>query len=594
MKLRRLRIVALFSLSIAAAVNAQQATQGGPPPGGRQGGPPPGQFPGAPPRDARTPAQTGTAVIRGRVFAADTGRPLRRARITVSPGDVGAPGGPPGDNKTMSTSVDGRYEIKDLPAGRYTMSVQRSGYLQLRYGQRRPFEQGKPLQIADKQVLENIDFTLPRMSLITGRVFDEAGEPIAQVQMFAMRSVFFEGRRRLVPVAGGPTAQTDDAGQYRLLGLAPGSYFVSANMRETWTVAEGGIEAVMGYAPTYFPGTTGVTDARRVTVGVGQEASNTDLALVPGRAANVSGTAVDSLGRPLAGRQVGLRQSWRGPGFGLFFGGQGSPIAADGTFTIRNLSPGEYTLQVQATADINGTSVQESANVPIVMNGVNVDNLAISTSTGWSIAGQVTTESGEPPKIPRDRTRVVARPLNGDQGGPGGANNPDNGRLKDDWTFTVASLFGPSRLRVNLPDDWAVKAILQNGRDVSDAPLEMRNGETLSNLQIVVTDKVNIVSGQLTDAKGAPATDGTIIVFATDADRWAEDSRFVRSARPDQEGKYQIRGLPPGEYLAVAIDYVEEGMWNDPEYLESVRRHGQRLKLGENGTQAVALKLVMP
>ena len=339
-----------------------------------------------------------------------------------------------------------------------------------------------PLQIADKQVLENIDFSLPRMSLITGRVFDEAGEPIAQVQMFAMRSVFYEGRRRLVPVAGGPTAQSDDAGQYRLLGLAPGSYFVSASMRETWTVTEGGTEQVMGYAPTYFPGTTGITDARRVTVGVGQEASNTDMALVPGRAANISGTAVDSLGRPLAGRQVGLRQSWRGPGFGLFFGGIGSPVAADGTFTIRNLSPGEYSLQVQAAADINGTSVQESATVPIAMNGVNIDNLAISTSTGWSIAGQLTTESGEPPKIPRDRTRVVARPLNGDlAGGPGGPNTPDSGRLKDDWTFTVTSLAGPTRLRVNLPDDWAVKAILQTGATCRTRRSEMRNGETLSN-----------------------------------------------------------------------------------------------------------------
>ena len=131
MKFTRLQIVALIALSIAAALNAQQAIQGGPPPGGRQGGPP---LPGAPPRDARTPAQTGTAVIRGRVFAADTGRPLRRARITVSPGDIGAPGGPPGDNRTMSTSVDGRYEIKDLPAGRYIMSVQRSGHLSNRCG----------------------------------------------------------------------------------------------------------------------------------------------------------------------------------------------------------------------------------------------------------------------------------------------------------------------------------------------------------------------------------------------------------------------------------------------------------------------------
>jgi hypothetical protein len=196
-------------------------------------------------------------------------------------------------------------------------------------------------------------------------VFDEAGEPIAQVRMFAMRSVYFEGRRRLVPVAGGPVAQTDDTGQYRLLGLAPGSYFINADMRETWTVSEGGVEQVMGYAPTYFPGTTSISDARRVTVGVGQEASNIDFALIPGRAASVSGTVVDSLGRPAASRQVSLGQSWRGPSFGMvMMGGGGSTTAADGTFTIRNLSPGDYFLQARTTTDVNGVNVQESASAP--------------------------------------------------------------------------------------------------------------------------------------------------------------------------------------------------------------------------------------
>ena len=71
-------------------------------------------------------------------------------------------------------------------------------------------------------------------------------------------------------------------------------------------------------------------------------------------------------------------------------------------------------------------------------------------------------------------------------------------------------------------------------------------------------------------------------------------SRFVRSARPDQQGTFQIKGLPPGDYLAVAMDYVEDGSWNDPEYLESIRRYGQRIRLAESGTQTVALRLVSP
>ena len=191
--------------------------------------------------------------------------------------------------------------------------------------------------------MDNVDFTLPRMSLITGRVFDETGDPISGVRVFAMRSVYFEGKRRLVPAANGPLTTTDDAGQYRILGLAPGNYFVMADLRETWTVTEGDTEQVMGYAPTYFPGTAGVADARRVTVGIGQEASNTDFALIPGRAVSVSGTAVDSQGRPLVGRQMNLAQEWRGPGFGMMFqNGSGATVAADGTFTMKSVAPGPY------------------------------------------------------------------------------------------------------------------------------------------------------------------------------------------------------------------------------------------------------------
>ena len=105
------------------------------------------------------------------------------------------------------------------------------------------------------------------------------------------KAQFFEGRRRLLPVPGGPPIQTDDAGQYRLVGLTPGSYFVRAQTRETWTVTDGDIDVVMGYVPTFYPGTTTAANARRVPLAVGQEATNIDLALVPGRAITLSGSA---------------------------------------------------------------------------------------------------------------------------------------------------------------------------------------------------------------------------------------------------------------------------------------------------------------
>jgi protocatechuate 3,4-dioxygenase beta subunit len=544
-----------------------------------------GQSPGQGPARDRTPAQTGTAVIRGRIFAADNGRPLRRARITLSAPELGS------ENRTTSTNPEGRYEVKDLPAGRYSMTVARSGYLTLRYGQRRPLEQGKPLQILDKQLVDNVDFSLPRMSVITGRITDEVGEPISGVQVWAMRSTYFEGRRKLVPVGN---IMSDDSGQYRILGLVPGTYYVMATIRETWTVTDGGVEQVMGYAPTYFPGSTSVSDARRVTVAVGQEASSTDFSLIPGRAAKVSGTAVDSRGRPLGGQSVSVNQEFRGPNSMMMFGGSGATVAADGTFTIKNLAPGEYKLMVRTETEgkIPMQQVQEASAVPIVVSGIDIDNVTLVTSAGWSASGQVVDDHGGAPNIPRDRIRIAARPLNGDTDPRMGFGKPDSGRVKDDGMFAVSNVFGPARIRVTLPDGWMVKAVMHDGRDVADTLIDMKSGEELSGLQVIVTNNVTTVTGQLTDDKGAPITDGTVIVFADEVDKWSEDSRFVRSARPDQQGQYQIKGLPPGEYLAVAVDYVQEGMWNDPDYLESLRRYSQKFTLLDGTSQAVALKLV--
>src|SRR5204862_7196370 len=119
-------------------------------------------------------------------------------------------------------------------------------------------------------------------------------------------------------------------------------------------------------------------------------------------------------------------------------------------------------------------------------------------------------------------------------------------------------------------------------------------GNDLSGVQVVLTSKITSLSGVLADSKGAPLTDGTVIVFAEDASKWAEESRWIKSVRPDQQGRYQIKGLPPGEYLAVAVDYVEDGLWNDPEYLESIRRHGQRITLSDAESRTLSLKLVTP
>jgi len=590
--MRRAHVLLPAALLLISAVAAAQPP--GPPPPGAPPGPPRGVAP-----RERAPGQSGTAIIRGRVVSAETGKPLRRARIMAAAPELG------GEPRTTSTGMDGRYELTDLPAGRYTLRVSRSGYLQLMYGQRRPLEQGKPLQIADKQTIDDIDFALPRSGVIRGQIIDELSEPVADVPVFAMRSMYWQGRRRTVP-AGGFT-RTDDGGEFRIVGLAPGTYYVMANLRETWTVVENGEQRTMGYAPTYFPGTASLTDARRVPVGIGQDAVNVNFALMPGRAASISGTATDSIGRPLVSRPVNVLQEIAGPMGGLMMGAGTSITAADGTFVLKNISPGQYKLR--AVALVEGktpqSSVQETATLPIAIDGVDITGISLITSSGWSISGRVVTDNGGVPDGPRDRFRLAARVVDVDTspipgaGLPppppgGGPTIPDSGRVREDWSFTVTNAYGASRLIASLPDGWILKSVLHDGRDITDAAVEMKGGEELSGVQVIVSDRGAAVTGVLADEKGAPVADGTVLVFAGDASRWWEDSRWIRAVRPDQRGRYEIRGLPAGEYLAVAVSYVEDGMWNDPEYLESLRRYAQKLTLNEGDAQSPLLKPITP
>src|SRR5207237_5054996 len=164
----RLCVVALArGCSAASAQNAGFGTSQLPPPGALP-------MPQRPPRD--TSAKTGTARLRGHVVAADTGQPLRKAQVRAISAELR-------ENRMATTDAAGAYELKDLPAGRYMLSASKGSFVGLSYGQLRPFEPGKPLEIADAQTADKIDFSLPRGSVITGRIVDEFGEPIADVQV---------------------------------------------------------------------------------------------------------------------------------------------------------------------------------------------------------------------------------------------------------------------------------------------------------------------------------------------------------------------------------------------------------------------------
>src|SRR5204863_3182580 len=124
------------------------------------------------PRDSMA-QPTGTAVLRGRIVGGEGGGPLRHAVVRLSGIDMR-------EGKMAMTDEQGKWEIHDLPAGRFNLSASKAGYVSLDYGQRRPFEQGRPIELADGQVVDNVNFNLPRGSVIAGRINDEYGDPVAE------------------------------------------------------------------------------------------------------------------------------------------------------------------------------------------------------------------------------------------------------------------------------------------------------------------------------------------------------------------------------------------------------------------------------
>src|SRR5262245_39154352 len=107
----------------------------------------PPQVPRLPQSQAQTAAPPGTATLRGHVFAADTGQPLRKAQVRIMASDIR-------ENRMVSTDEGGAYEFKAVRAGRYTVMAGKGSYVNMSYGQQRPTDSAKPLEILDHQTGE--------------------------------------------------------------------------------------------------------------------------------------------------------------------------------------------------------------------------------------------------------------------------------------------------------------------------------------------------------------------------------------------------------------------------------------------------------
>ncbi|HVD93792.1 MAG TPA: carboxypeptidase-like regulatory domain-containing protein [Vicinamibacterales bacterium] len=491
-----------------------------------------------PPRSGQTPV-AGAAQISGLVKSAAGDAPIGRARVSAMSDAL------PEARVTISRA-DGTYAITDLPAGNYTISVTRTGFAPQAYGQARA-QAGTPIAVGAGEHVRGIDVALVPAGSISGRIMDEDGTPFAGAVVEAVITRFESGSDTLFSVA---SAQTDDRGEFRLFGLAPGPYYVSAGDPAFRSVSTP--KGVLHYSPTYYPGVASADQARQITVNAKGESPRAEfrLQLVP--PARVTGRLLSFDARQLLNGAIMMNP----------IEGEGIPIVPaidpsiqpDGRFSFGQVVPGRYQIRARAQTDKAGAAL--FAVFTIDVHGTDVGGVNMTLRPGAVVDGKLIVERtrGTPaPALPTIRVRAPFADGNG-------FGDALTGTVQPSGAFALRGLMkGSHQLVVDgLQPPWVLKSIVHHGSDLTDLPIDVAEKQEFRDVRITITDAGSDVSGVVRDARDLPVAHTAVLVFPRIPLYWIRTNRRMRIVYTDPDGRFNLPGLPAGEYLAVASASVNQ------------------------------------
>jgi len=532
-----------------------------------------------------TPAsEKESATIAGHVLRLDTGEPLKKARVTLR--------SHPGEEFSVFALTDeqGRFLFEDTPPGSYDLEVSRDGYVDAIYGQKRIGGSGAILTLTSGQRMNDLVFKLAHTAAISGHVFDEDGEPIAKATVITYRASKRLGKER---ENGEDPILTNDLGEFRIFDLAPGRYYIAVNYRREYPFHRDAPapnqKLYTGYLPSYYPNTGDPAKAQAISVGPGDEIRPMDFFLRASRFVTVRGRVICDLpGNLAASGRVSLNP--QGPGLAQALQGlEDNFRPKNGSFVIRNVPPGTYDL----TASYNGSESGDwhLARRQLEVGNSDLDGVTITISRGVDIFGRLRWEGTPPSDL--GNLYIGLEPL--------GESQPLFSRpaIKPDGTFQFKNVAEGSYRPVVRLYGAAVNFFLKSARfgstAISDAGFTVQPGTDLS-LELTMSSRVARLSGVVLDANSLPAAGATVVLIPDPPHRgvvWQ-----YKSTTTDQNGKFYMSGLTPGDYKVFSWDFVDESEegydadWFDPEWLKPYEIKGESVHLEESGQQSVHLALI--
>lgn len=575
---------------------------------------------------------TGTASIAGTVVDdEERAVSVRRAVVTVAgPGLV--------SSRSAITDDEGRFTIGQLPAGRFTITVSRASFVTSAYGAKRPGKPGTAVIVDAGQRVTNLKVKLWRGAVIAGVVHTEDGLPAAGLPVRVIAA--HQTNEPSIFTLDNNGAKTNDAGEFRVFGLAPGSYLVSvtppllrgmaptsmsesemdaalAAMRARAPAPAGGRPAgtstalpapspPFAYAAIYFPATPNMSDARPIALAPGQIVDGIELTLQRVATGSIGGIVTDADGRGVSGASIQLMQA-PPPGYTLDAPLQNTATSiADGTFRIPAVSPGDYVLTARATppgvapTGLGGGPALWS-EMKISVNGSDISGLSLALRAGPRLTGRVAfAQSTVKPPADLTQWRVsLATPASLSRRGPvmGSLFNPGPPvALKADGTFEIAGI-PPGGFLFQVtgpglgPSGWWMRSMIADDRDLLDRPIEIRAGSPSMSAVLLMSDRHTELSGELRASSGQPSADVFVIAFSADRSMWGPSARRVRAVRPGVDGHFSIPDLPPGDYLLGVLSDIDADDWQDPALLEQLAPSSIKITIGEGEKKVQDLQI---
>jgi hypothetical protein len=402
------------------------------------------------------------------------GRPIRDADVTAflfvqDPEQTG-------ERKTR-TSQDGGFAFEGLRAGRYRIAAAKPGYVRRAFLSSGFHDPGRDIDLAPNQSVNGVDIALPIAGSIAGRVVGGDGKPLDKARVTAFQRV------TTGPLAGRllgaqESAFTNIDGEFVIAGLVAGEYLIQAfATRMAGMKGKPLPDDFTDYEQTFYPSVIDDTGAAPVRVEEGRATSGVDIQLLATRRFTVSGTVlyhrdavpagttVTAIGASAALRRTNIFATVR---------------PHDGGFVLPGVRAGEVVLVAQTTAGAERLIDMVTLDVSAPR-----ERVQLVLQPGARLSGRVVFE-GSPPSL--ERPLRVFVPFVGQPVLPSAPNSPNDWvDVAADGTFALSGLLGAREIRVAyLPPEWIVLRIIAAGQEVTNKSVELKRGDTLSDVVIRV------------------------------------------------------------------------------------------------------------